>query len=142
MKVDPVGVQSTVHSPAPPQAEHKFTNEQKKSEIGREINMRQVVYPGQIRQGKLTQAKADEQIGILRAIWNDYSVRAQEDKERTQPPLNFGESAQPPLKPAEPAPVKPASPANAPKPPGDAPATPEAPKPAAPKTEAKGSAKA
>jgi hypothetical protein len=69
-----------------------FTNEDKHRELAREINMRQQVYPGQIRAGRLTQDAADRQIGILREIWNEYGERAKADKERRAPQLALGAS--------------------------------------------------
>lgn len=90
MKVDPISTQDlkTADQVAP-----QFTNEQKRDELAREINLRQVVYPGQIRAGKLTQERADRQLGILSSIWAEFRDRATADRAKIQPSLALDESA-------------------------------------------------
>lgn len=94
MKVSPVSTADLGQQGQQPQqaaSQSQFSNEDKHKELAREINLRQQVYPGMIRSGRLTQANADRQIAILREIWNDYGARAQEDKSRRQPQLGLGD---------------------------------------------------
>jgi hypothetical protein len=127
MKVDPISSRDfQPQQQGNQQQVQQFTNEQKRNELAREINLRNTVYPGMVRSGRLTQENADRQLAILRSIWEEYGVKAQEDKERTQPALQFGERAQgggEQMQPAQPGEAKPEQP-------GDAPAQPpQQPKP-------------
>lgn len=58
-----------------------FTQEQKRRCIEREIKQRERVYPRLVLAGKISQAFADEQLAIMRAILDDYPE---------QPPLQGG----------------------------------------------------
>ena len=54
----------------------EYTTEDKLSEIRREIGMRMTLYPRWLKDKKISQQKADKQIGILRAIARDYEEQA------------------------------------------------------------------
>jgi hypothetical protein len=90
MKVEPVGLQQQ-----PAQGGQQFTNEQKRDELAREINIRKTVYPGVIRSGRLTHEQAERQTAILTAIWQEYVERAKQDRARVQPSLDLGEQKDP-----------------------------------------------
>lgn len=49
-----------------------FTLQDKLAELRRELVLRRNVYPWMVRSGRLKQADADRQIGILREIIRDY----------------------------------------------------------------------
>ena len=49
-----------------------YTTEDKLGEIKREIGLRMTLYPRWVQVGKISQQKADKQLGILRAIARDY----------------------------------------------------------------------
>jgi hypothetical protein len=50
-----------------------FTAEQKRACAERELKMRERVYPRWIADRRMTQAKADEEIALMRAIMADYA---------------------------------------------------------------------
>jgi len=52
-----------------------ITYDQKRAAIEREIKMRKRVYPRWVSDGKMSQAKADEEIAIMQAILADYPPR-------------------------------------------------------------------
>ena len=47
------------------------TRDEKIAELTREIAMREQVYPRRVAEKKMTQAKADRQIAVMRAILED-----------------------------------------------------------------------
>lgn len=49
-----------------------FTNQQKRDAALREVKYRKRVYASLVSDGRMTQAKADEQIAIMQAIADDY----------------------------------------------------------------------
>lgn len=49
-----------------------FTNQQKRDAALREVKYRKRVYARLVSDGRMTQAKADEQIAIMQAIADDY----------------------------------------------------------------------
>ena len=49
-----------------------FTNQQKRDAALREVKQRKRVYARLVSDGRMTQAKADEQIAIMQAIADDY----------------------------------------------------------------------
>lgn len=49
-----------------------FSPEQKLAAVDRELRYRRRVYARRIGEGKMTQALADEQIGVMEAIKADY----------------------------------------------------------------------
>lgn len=49
-----------------------FTNQQKRDAVLREVKYRKRVYARLVSDGRMTQAKADEQIAIMQAIADDY----------------------------------------------------------------------
>ena len=49
-----------------------FTNQQKRDAELREVKYRKRVYARLVSDGRMTQAKADEQIAIMQAIADDY----------------------------------------------------------------------
>lgn len=51
---------------------HIFSLERKLKAIERELGYRSKVYPRRIAQGKMKQREADEEIGVLEAIADDY----------------------------------------------------------------------
>lgn len=53
---------------------------EKLNEAAREVGLRTRVYPRWIEQGKLTKAKADRQIAVMRAIERDYTTAAALDR--------------------------------------------------------------
>lgn len=69
----------------PPQ----FTAREKRDEVAREVNFRKSVYPGQVRQGRLTQAQADRQRAIMYAIWQDYCAIVNGDASEPQSRLDL-----------------------------------------------------
>lgn len=50
-----------------------FTAQQKQAAAEREVKMRKRVYPRWVEQGRMTQAKADEEIALMEAIAADYA---------------------------------------------------------------------
>lgn len=50
-----------------------FTRSEKRECVEREVKQRLRVYPRLVAQGKMTQAFADEQIAVMRAILADYA---------------------------------------------------------------------
>jgi len=50
----------------------EYTAADKLSEIRREIGLRMTLYPRWVEVKKISQQKADKQLGILRAIARDY----------------------------------------------------------------------
>lgn len=52
-----------------------ITYDQKRAAIEREIKMRRRVYPRWVEAGRMSQAKADEEIAIMEAILADYPPR-------------------------------------------------------------------
>lgn len=57
-----------------------FTPQQKLEAVEREIKMRRRVYPRWCADGRMTQAKADQEIAVMESIAADY--RADVDRER------------------------------------------------------------
>jgi len=49
-----------------------FTDAEKLATVLREIGFRKRVYPGLIRANKMTQADADREIAVMKAIAEDY----------------------------------------------------------------------
>jgi len=49
-----------------------FTNDQKRACIERELKMRRRAYPRWVEAGRMTQAKADNEISTMEAILADY----------------------------------------------------------------------
>lgn len=49
-----------------------YSDDQKRSCLEREIKMRRRVYPRWVADGRMTQAKADEEIAVMEAILADY----------------------------------------------------------------------
>ena len=49
-----------------------FTRDQKIAALRREIALRQAVFPGRVRIGKMKQADADREIAVMEAILADY----------------------------------------------------------------------
>ena len=54
-----------------------FSDQEKISELTREVAMRRTVYPGQVAQGKLTPHAAQRRIEILQEIIAEYRARVQ-----------------------------------------------------------------
>jgi len=52
-----------------------ITYDQKRAAIEREIKMRRRVYPRWVEAGRMSQAKADEEIAIMEAVLADYPPR-------------------------------------------------------------------
>lgn len=52
-----------------------FNDDQKRAAIEREIKMRKRVYPRWVQDGRMSQAKADEEIAVMEAILADYPPR-------------------------------------------------------------------
>jgi len=59
-----------------------FTAREKAEEASREIAQRQGVYPRLVAQRRLTPAKADRQIAIMREILADYEAQAETEAAR------------------------------------------------------------
>lgn len=57
-----------------------FTAREKLAEVSREAALRRRVYPRFVAAGRLSQAKADEQIACMDAIANDYRAAAAAEK--------------------------------------------------------------
>lgn len=57
-----------------------FTAEMKRDAARREIRFRERVYNNKVRQGSMTQAKADFEIEIMREIAEDYERLAKQDR--------------------------------------------------------------
>lgn len=53
----------------------RFADEEKLSEIRRELAIRERIYPEWIRIGRITGTRAQQQIDVLRAIERDYQER-------------------------------------------------------------------
>jgi hypothetical protein len=56
-----------------------FTNAEKAAEAGREMRLRERVYPNQVQRGKMKQPDADRHLAIMREIAADYRVKADEE---------------------------------------------------------------
>lgn len=56
----------------------KITHDQKRAALEREIKMRRRVYPRWVADGRMSQAKADEEISIMEAILADYPPRQEQ----------------------------------------------------------------
>jgi hypothetical protein len=65
----------------------KYTDVQKRAEIGRELALRRRLYPYWVAAGKMTQEAADKHIAIMEAIWKDYAP--EEDKRQKKLPLEI-----------------------------------------------------
>lgn len=52
-----------------------FTDEQKRDAVVREIKLREWVYPARVAENKMTQKKADHELGVMRAILADYEAK-------------------------------------------------------------------
>jgi hypothetical protein len=57
-----------------------FTAAEKLACVNREITMRRRVYPRWVESGKMSQAKADTEIGIMVAIAADYERAAEGER--------------------------------------------------------------
>lgn len=55
----------------------QFTNEEKLAAIQREIKLRERVYPKWIDKGRMTEAAAEREIAIMKAIEQDYVGKIQ-----------------------------------------------------------------
>lgn len=87
--VDPVTIQD--FQPKQQQdAAATFTNDQKRDELAREVNMRKALYPSLIRQGKISQQQADRQLAIISEIWTEYAQKASDDQKQREPELPLG----------------------------------------------------
>lgn len=53
-------------------ADRIFTADEKLAAVRRELNMRRRVYPRWVSNGKMNQAKADEETAVMEAIVADY----------------------------------------------------------------------
>lgn len=87
MKVDAVRTIGQTQQPAP-----QFTTLELRNELAREVNIRNTVYPGMVRNGRLTHAQAERQTAMMHAIWRDYCDRAEAEREVREPSLPFGEA--------------------------------------------------
>jgi len=65
----------------------KFTAAQKARVLAREVSYRVFVYPKRVANGKMTKAQADEQIGIMAEIRDEYQRLADEEAEKGRLPL-------------------------------------------------------
>lgn len=90
MKVDAVSslTGGDMQSRPPPQ----FTDREKRDELAREVNLRKSVYPGMVRQGRLTHQQAERQKAIMYAIWLDYCARVNADETQPQTALDLSAS--------------------------------------------------
>lgn len=52
-----------------------ISHDQKRACIERELKMRRRVYPRWVQDGRMSQAKADEEIAVMEAILADYPPR-------------------------------------------------------------------
>lgn len=52
----------------------RFTTEQKRKEIEREIAMRRSVYRKQVHDGRMSPQEASDRIAIMEDISNDYAI--------------------------------------------------------------------
>ena len=57
-----------------------FTTEQKIAAVDRELKFRRYVYAKRVAGGKMTQAKADEEIAVMEAIREDYARIAEGER--------------------------------------------------------------
>jgi len=55
-----------------------FTHDQKIEALRREIRLRKWVYPKRVRAGKISQAEAAYEIGVMQAILDDYERQVEE----------------------------------------------------------------
>lgn len=58
----------------------QFTAAQKAEVAGREVRQRERVYPRLVAAGKMTQAFADRQIAVMRAIEADYARQVEGER--------------------------------------------------------------
>lgn len=72
MKVDPVTLQDMTQGSAPAK---RFTDQDKRKALAREINLRKSVYPGLIRRGRMTSEQAENEIAVFTEIWNEFDLR-------------------------------------------------------------------
>lgn len=55
--------------------QHLYSRDEKRRAVEREVKMRERNYPRWVRQGVMTQDFADRQLGVMRAILDDYEVQ-------------------------------------------------------------------
>lgn len=61
-------------------ADRIFTADEKLAAVRRELNMRRRVYPRWVSNGKMSQAKADEETAVMEAIVADYERQVQGER--------------------------------------------------------------
>ena len=61
-------------------ADRNFTASDKLAAVRREIGMRRRVYPRWVINGKMTQAKADEETAVMEAIAADYERQVEGER--------------------------------------------------------------
>ena len=61
-------------------ADRIFTADEKLAAVRRELNMRRRVYPRWVSNGKMNQAKADEETAVMEAIVADYERQVQGER--------------------------------------------------------------
>lgn len=82
-----------------------FSTREKRDALAREINLRRTVYPGRVRQQKMTHEDAEREIAIMHAIWTEFDQRLR--SEGTEPQIDLSLETVPDTdKPAEPVPVQ------------------------------------
>lgn len=60
--------------------ERTFTETEKLKAVERELGFRRRVYARRVTEGRMTQAKADEEIAVMEAIAADYRPRAEGER--------------------------------------------------------------
>ncbi|MBK6800322.1 MAG: hypothetical protein IPG83_02225 [Novosphingobium sp.] len=61
-------------------ADRIFTADEKLAAVRRDLNMRRRVYPRWVSNGKMNQAKADEETAVMEAIVADYERQVQGER--------------------------------------------------------------
>ena len=51
----------------------RYSREEKRREVEREVEMRKRLYPRWVREGRITAEQADRAIGIMQAVAADYA---------------------------------------------------------------------
>lgn len=75
MKVEPIGADALRGTNEAPKSGPRFTDKDRREELSRTINERNILYPGLIRQGRMTHAESEHRQGILQEMFVELDTR-------------------------------------------------------------------
>jgi hypothetical protein len=75
MKVEPIGAEALRGTNEAPKAGPRFTDKDRREELSRTINERNILFPGLIRQNRMTHAESERRQGILQELFVELDAK-------------------------------------------------------------------